>query len=110
MLLLPHLHPLMIQLLPDLLPSAPSSRVTALLERSGVVLDQIMAYIMRTVFVTIRLSTGRLTSSKDQWFALSWMFVQFGVARKYQLVQALQDAKQDDKSIHDFYSLLSGYW
>ena len=37
------------------------------------------------------------------------MFVQSGAAREYQLVQALQDAKQNDHSIQEFYSLLLGY-
>src|SRR3954468_20584011 len=69
-----------------------------------------MAYIVRSVSVPIRLSIGRLTSSKDQWLAISRMFVQSGAAREYQLVQALQDAKQNDHSIQEFYSLLSGYW
>src|SRR3954468_10955147 len=72
--------------------------------------EQIMAYIMRSVSIPIRLSIGRLTSSQEQWSALSRMFVQSGAAREYQLVQALQDAKQDDRSIQEFYSLLSGYW
>src|SRR4051812_35093059 len=69
-----------------------------------------MAYIMRSVTIPICLSIGRLMSSQEQWFALSRMFVQSGAAREYQLVQALQDAKQDDRSIQEFYSLLSGYW
>src|SRR3954470_5947598 len=68
--------------------------------------EQIMAYIVRSVSVPIRLSISRLSSSKDQWLAISRMFVQFGAAREYQLVQALQDAKQNDHSIQEFYSLL----
>src|SRR3954462_7517695 len=72
--------------------------------------EQIMAYIMRSVSIPIRLSIGRLTSSQEQWSTLSRMFVQSGAAREYRLVQALQDAKQDDRSIQEFYSLLSGYW
>src|SRR5436853_5759839 len=69
-----------------------------------------MVYIVRSVSVPIRLSIGRLTSSKDQWLALSRMFVQSGAAREYQLVQALQNSKQNEQSIQEFYSLLSGYW
>src|SRR3954464_10427290 len=38
------------------------------------------------------------------------MFMQSGAAREYQLILALQDAKQTDQSIQEFYSLLSGYW
>src|SRR4051812_1476189 len=72
--------------------------------------EQIMAYIMHSVSIPIRLSIGRLTSSQEQWSALSRMFVQSGAAREYQLVQTLQDAKQNDRSIQEFYSLLSGYW
>ena len=71
--------------------------------------DQIMAYIMRSVSIPIHLSIGRLTTSQAQWSTLSRMFIQSGAASEYQLVQALQDAKQDDRSIQEFYSLLSGY-
>ena len=38
------------------------------------------------------------------------MFVQTSAAREYQLCQVLQEAKQEDRSIQDFYLLLSGYW
>ena len=39
-----------------------------------------MAYIMRSIVVPIRLLIDRLTSSRDQWLALSLMFVQTGAA------------------------------
>ena len=59
--------------------------------------EKIMAYIMRLVFIPIRLSISRSTSSRKQWLALSRMFVQTGAAREYQLCQALQEAKQEDR-------------
>src|SRR5438270_129385 len=71
---------------------------------------QIQAYIMRSVVDSIRMHIGCLTSSRDQWSTLQRMYVQSGSAREYQLIQAPQDARQDDHSIQEFYSLLSGYW
>ena len=71
--------------------------------------EQIMAYIMWSVSIPIRLSIGRSTSSREQWLVLSRMFVQIISAREYQLCQALQEAKQEDRSIQDFYSLLFRY-
>jgi len=38
------------------------------------------------------------------------MSIQANAAREYQLYQALQDARQRDRSIQDFYLLFSGYW
>src|SRR3954465_3174277 len=49
-------------------------------EKWGRTNEQIIAYIMRSVSVPIHLSIGHLTSSKDQWLALSWMYVQSGAA------------------------------
>ena len=71
--------------------------------------EQIMAYIMRSVSILICLSIGSSTSSREQWLALSHMFIQIDLAREYQLCQALQEAKQEDRLIQDFYSLLFGY-
>jgi len=61
--------------------------------------EQIMAYIMRPISIPIRLSIDRSTSSREQWLTLSRMLVQTGAARKYQLCRALQEAKQEDRSI-----------
>lgn len=72
--------------------------------------EQIIAYIVRSVSIPIRLSIRRLTTSMDQWLALSRMFVQTGATQEYQLLQSFQDAKLEDRCIQDFYVLLSGYW
>src|SRR3954465_13064121 len=95
-------------------PATPASAATSgdalTVEKWNRTDDQIQAYIMRSVIDSIRMNIGRLTSSRDQWSALQRMYVQSGSAREYQLIQALQDARQDDCSIQEFYSLLSSYW
>ena len=68
-----------------------------------------MVYIMRSVSILIRLSIGRSISSRKQWLALSHMIVQTSDGREYQFCQTFQEAKQEDCSIQDFYSLLLGY-
>ena len=65
---------------------------------------------MRLVSIFGRLSIIRSTSSREQWLALSHIFVQTSIAQEYQLCQALQEAKVEDFSIQDFYSLHFGYW
>jgi len=45
--------------------------------------EQIMAYIMRSVSILIRLSIGYSTSFREQWLALSRMLVQNGAAHEY---------------------------
>ena len=91
--------------------SSQSSIASALTQDQWVRADeQIMAYIMRSISIPIRLFISRSTSTREQWLALSRMFVQTNVAREYQLCQALQEAKQEDRSIWNFYLLLSGYW
>jgi len=65
---------------------------------------------MRSIFILNRLSISHSTSSRKQWLSLSHMFVHIGAAWEYQLYQALQEAKQEDRSIQDFYSLLFEYW
>jgi len=37
--------------------------------------EQIMAYIMRSISIPIRMSIGHSISSREQWLALSHMFV-----------------------------------
>src|SRR4051812_13686941 len=90
--------------------SAATSGDTLTAEKWNHTDDQIQAYIMRSVVDSIQMNIGRLTSSRDQWSALQRMYVQSGSAREYQFIQALQDARQDDRSIQEFCSLLSGYW
>lgn len=68
-----------------------------------------MACVVKTAFILIHMSIDCSASSKEQWAALNCMFVQSGTAREYQFYQALQDTKQKDHSIYDFYSSLSGY-
>ena len=68
--------------------------------------EQIMAYITRLVSIPMCLSIGRSTSFREQWLVLSRMFSKIGAAR----VPGSLEAKQEDRSIQDFYSLFFGYW
>ena len=65
---------------------------------------------MRSVSIPIHLSINCSTSSREQWLALSRMFVQSSAAQEHQLCQALQEAKKENCSIQHFYSLLFRYW
>jgi len=66
-----------------------------------------MVYTIRSVSIP---SVSFSTSSKEQWLALTRMFVHASTSREYQLYQAPQGSRQGDRSIQDFYSLLSGYF
>ena len=54
-----------------------------------------------TVYRSFDLIQGAVTGSKP---------VQAGAAWEYQLYMNLQDARQGDRSIQEFYWSLSGYW
>ena len=88
----------------DVSTSGSLSRVTSALTQDEWVRtdEQIMADIMRSISILILLSIGRTTSSREQWLAISPMFVQIGADREYRLCQAHQEAKLEDRSIPVF--------
>ncbi|KAK8933572.1 hypothetical protein KSP39_PZI015652 [Platanthera zijinensis] len=70
----------------------------------------VRAYILESVARPLLTSIGRLSSTRAMWEYLRDRFVPRGGARRHRLICDSQSARQEGRSIQDFFTMMSTFW
>lgn len=71
---------------------------------------KIITWINNSVELNIGMHLEKFYTSKEVWDYLATLFLQSNFAKRYQLETDIRAAKQGDKDVQEFYSIMTGYW
>uniref|UniRef100_A0A5B7BTX9 Retrotransposon Copia-like N-terminal domain-containing protein n=1 Tax=Davidia involucrata TaxID=16924 RepID=A0A5B7BTX9_DAVIN len=71
---------------------------------------KIITWINNSVDQTIGVQLAKFNTAKQIWEYLSKLYVQSNFAKRYQLEADIRAARQEDRSIQEFYSVMTGFW
>lgn len=71
---------------------------------------KIITWINNSVDLNIGMHLAKFDTCKEVWDYLTTLFSQSNFAKRYKLESDIRDARQGDKDIQQFYSLMTSYW
>ncbi|CAB4279072.1 unnamed protein product [Prunus armeniaca] len=72
--------------------------------------SKIITWINNSVDISIGMQLAKFGTSKEIWEHLERLYKRSNFAKRYQLESDLRATKQGDKSIQDFYNVMTGLW
>ncbi|XP_026406860.1 uncharacterized protein LOC113302209 isoform X2 [Papaver somniferum] len=71
---------------------------------------KIITWINNSVDLSIDMHLDKFSTAKEVWDHLATLFFQSNFAKRYQLESDIREAKQGDRDVQEFYSIMNGYW